>query len=617
MLLSQNSPMSSAYTRSKSKMTIDEDEADLTVLENNLDTTDQSCEKISKQLDELAKTNSKAIQSMKPLMLKIKQMKLRQRNINYTTNVIDKVKEYASNIKSLDDVIGANGDLKTRNQIESYCNALSEYDNIHNTLVHRSLDGFTGLMTGLNASIKDAEVTLKYGLVSKLKKLSKIQSKSGGDPRNEIGLVKDIEFIYEYMKTERKKDLVSKIENERMKFCMNQLRTDGNVRLPNLVKDQNYLYGGASKGGSSSFTTYSAVAAKIIQRESKLLPKLVTSPTDSMAAVTHITANVISDVCKTANQFISFVSANKYAYCTLLYELGSGLKLLSDQLERSGVSPPQILNQVKRQTFKDGQLVFSQFFEFIDQRYGEMVISEHPNETLNNTFMMLVTRLSKFSLFKTEQLVEITPMTIGSWLPASKPHGFQDLTAQSKDPRYLLSTFYSDVIEYSFYSLADKFQPHMLEEDLGVMLLFNLDGLQNLLDSRTQLKNILGQQGINRVERLKKKAIDRATTEWSNMTTKLMEASTRQGDSFNMSNKEMGRFIDDFNKSFAENYRKLHDKNLPPFFKKELAQNIKKMVGPAYRVFYMSITRESSTKSAKKHFRYSISEFERQLTTLG
>ncbi len=615
------SPTSSVFdngaSRRSSKLTIDEDEADLTVLSENLDNMNEFCTSITSKLRQISTKNLEAVRGMKPLMLKINTLKLQQRNINATEAVVNKVKEYASNIKKLDVSLGSVTDLRNIEQISKFCNILSAYENIREELIKRRLDGFQGLMKGLNNSIHDCEATLKRQMKSALKRLSELESGLTFNKDEEKSLIGQVEFIYEYMKNERSKSTLDIIVSSRSSHVLKIVKERTGITLPNLVKDQNYLYGGCGKDLRISFVNYTGQAMQLLVSEYGIVSKLIASTREAQGAFNKIITPLLQHISDTGNSFLTFASKNKYAYATLLYEIVDGLSVVFSTIQKFPLAAPEDLMTTFEDCKSRARLIFQQLFEFIHQRYEEMVVAEHPNETLNNTFMMLVTRLNKFSLFKEQQLQVISQTRIGSWLPPYKPKGFQEVRTVSSDPLFLLSTFYSDAIEYSFYMLAEKFEPRMLEEDLGVMLLFNLDGFQNLLDSKSNMKNILGQQGITRVERLKKKAIDKATSGWSDMTTKLMMASTKQGDSFNMSNKDMGKFVDTFTKSFNDNYRKLQNKNLPPFFKKELAQNIRKMIGPAYRVFYLSVAQDSSAKSVLKHFKYNISDFEHQLVTLA
>ncbi|QPG75940.1 hypothetical protein FOA43_003326 [Brettanomyces nanus] len=597
--------------------TIDEDEADLTVLEESLKSTDEYCKEIAQKLDIISSKNANAIRTVKPLMSRINKLKVQQNNIKATVKLVDDVKEYASEIKKLDKTLANNEEMKHIGQIENYCGALSKLASIRKRLVAKRLDGFTGLMKGLNGSIRDAEVTLKYDMIAKLKKLDESQVSKKSHDDDEVRLIKQIEYIYEYMKTERLKDLTDTIVRERSSHDVRMLKSMAPLKPPSIVKDLYYLYSGASKTGSPSFIDYCKQASRVFQDEAHVLAKLLATQEEASTILNLVSNSLLAEITHQAEAFGAFVASNKFTHCTLLYEVTDGLHILLSSIYQYNVKIPSELSHLDKKLCSEASKIFVGFFEFVNMRYHELVVPEHPNETLNNTFMMLVTRLNKYSMFRDQQLFFISKMKNGSWLPAYRPPGFLEIKTSSSDAQYLLSTFYSDVIEFSFFNLAEQFQAKMSEEDLGVMLLFNLDGLQNLLDSRSLLKGILGQQGISRVDRLKKKAIDKATTGWSDMTTKLMEASTKQGDSFNMSNKDMGKFVDEFTKSFNENYKKLQEKNLPPFFKKELSQNIRKMLGPAYRVFYMSVSQDPSAKSVLKHFKLSISDFEHKLVTLA
>ncbi|KAH3660447.1 hypothetical protein OGAPHI_007033 [Ogataea philodendri] len=609
--MSLNGPMK---TVADAKVSIDVDEADMSVLEESLSLTQELTNALSAKLYAVSTSNASAIKSINPLMTKINRLKLQQKNFQDTFKLVESIKDYAQDISKLDKSIKTFGSLQSAPQITNYCQIIDKYQSIQSDLESRKLNDFEGLKKGLDNSIRDAEVTLKFEFINGLKLLSKrLKNNDNTYTQDENDIISRLKIIYGYMKRSRNKNLLDTLIKERADFNLSTLRSL-NLDPPALVKDQTYYYDGDKH--DKYFIKFAKTLQSLLYGEPHFLSKFF----DDFNQVNQLLFEVLSSslelFVKQFNSLSSFVEIHKSSYNSMYFEIDHGLSLVLGAFKRLSLLIPRQIEDLEAVSLSQCQSVFSEMFKYIDQRYSDMVVGESVNETLNNTFMSLISRTNKFSVFHEYQLKAIAKMSNGSWLPQSKPPGFQEIKGASSDPSYLLSVFYGDVIEYNLLQLERKYRSKMNDEDLGILLLFNLDGLQNLLDNSGQLKQVLGRNGLQRLDKLKKKSMEKATVEWTRMTTKLMQASTRQGDSFNLSPKELGKLIDEFNKTFEENFKKMQNKKLPPFFKKQLNQDINKMLVPAYRVFYTNFTNGSS-KSVAKHFKYDINGLQNKIASLG
>ncbi|OBA15118.1 uncharacterized protein OGAPODRAFT_77307 [Ogataea polymorpha] len=598
-----------------SEIAIDVDEADMSILDENLKSTDELTATLSAKLHRVSTSSALAIKSINPLMVKINRLKVQQRNFQNVFKLVENIRDYAEEISSLDKSMSTFSGLNSVSQITSFCNIVDKYQRIQHELESRNLNDFEGLRKGLDSSLRDADVTLKFEFINKLKTLSK-RLKSNGNKygKEEDDIIVQLKLMYDFMKRSRAKNMLDTLIKERADYNLSTLRAL-NLDLPTLVKDQTYYYDGDKN--QRYFVNYSKTLQSLLYGEPHFLSKFFDDFNDINQLLFEIFSPSLENFVNQFNNFSSFVEIHQSSYSSMYFEIDHGLSLILSAFRRLNLIIPRQISELEPESLTHCQSVFPGSFKYIDQRYSDMVVGDNVNETLNNTFMSLISRISKMCQFQEYQLKIISTMKNGSWLPASKPPGFQEVRMGSNDPAFLLSVFYGDLIEYNFFQLERKYKPKMSEEDLGVFLLFNLDGLQNLLDNSGGLKQVLGHTGLQRVDRMKKKAMEKATAEWTKMTTKLMQASTRQGDTFNLTSKELGKLIDEFNKNFEENFKKMQHKKLPAFFKKQLNQDINKMLVPAYRVFYTNFTSNGSSKSVAKHFKYDINGLQKKIADLG
>ncbi|ODV84450.1 hypothetical protein CANARDRAFT_200742 [[Candida] arabinofermentans NRRL YB-2248] len=598
------------------KVVIDVDEADLSVLEENLKLTNELTNKLAINLREMSELNYKAVKSVNPLMLKINRLKIQQKNFQSTLKLVDDIKGYAQHIKTLDKSLNSCGDLNTMAKINSFCSIVTEYQSLRKKLEARRMNDFEGLVKGLNDSIRDSDVTLKFEFIGKLKTLGKnAQSNEFGDfSKEDQALIRHLALIQSHMHNIRGKSLIDTVIKERADFNLKILRSK-EATIPNLVKDQNYLYDGDKS--SNSFLNYSMFFTSLMTSESDFLSKFLTDFSELRQVLAQIFKSCLDEYTTQFNKFSTFVENHKLQYGTMMFEIRKGVLSVVSRLTKFGISPPTELSSLVDSTNEECRAIFGYFFKFIEQRYSELILGDQVSETLNNTFMSIVTRMVKLSSFGESLLEAIQGMPNGSWLPSNRPFGFQEVKTDTRDPNYLLSIYFGDIIELNYYHLENKYKPKMPEEDLGIMLMFNLDGLQNLIESSNSLRHILGQQGVQRYEKLKKKTMEKATSGWTNMTTKLMRASTKQGANLNASTKELKILVDEFNRDFDENFKKIQNKKLPPFFKKQLVQDINMMLAPAYRVFYTNLSADSSTKSILKHLKYDVNTLQNKITSIS
>lgn len=596
---------------------MDIDDVQIAILDENIKTTNEISSDLSAQLAMLARINRQAVYSVTPLVQKIHALKLRQENLHAIDEKVGEVKAYANKVRKLLDVLdsNANSGLNGTASIQKYIEALDGLDKVNDELKGGELGGFEGLKESLGEGLLDGELALKTSLMNKMKQISEIQMKTKGKG-NVKGLIEEVRLIYAYLTDARDMSLDDTMLRDRTNFVKRELSVIKPYK-PTVNKDQNYIYDGAPNG--NTFPDYTTTIKNIISREIIFINELFQGLVDqnTLPRIVNKMVRPITDAyIYEVNVLIEFIDMRKASYNTMYYEVATGINLMTGWMVDHGLEPSNTLRELSMRCNKEAQNTFKDFFDYVKARYDEMTVSENGVEKLNNTFMLIATRMHKMTIFRSYQLEFISRLSINEWLPKSLPAGFMSEKDVSTDSQFLLSTFYSDVIEYSFYLLTNKFLKKRSEEELGVMLLFNLDGLQNLLEGKSVLKQIIGKRGIERYEKLKKKAMDKAVSPWSSLASSLMFASTKQGDNLSMSNKELGKFIDDFNVKFEELSSRFRHKEVPVFFRQQMVADVSKTLVPSYKIFYAHAS-GAGGKSVAKHLQLSPEDLAQRLTALG
>lgn len=604
---------------------MDIDEVQIAILEENIKTTNEISTDISAQLAMLARINKQAIYSVTPLMYKIHDLNIREKNLHAIDDKVSEVKSYASKVRRLIDSLdqGIDNGMESTGDIQKYINSLDGLDQINRELNGgQSLGGFEGLKESLGEGILNGELSLKNSLLTKMKQVCQIQSQNENNNSDKVinKLIEEMRLIYAYLTNDR--DMTS-LEDVMLRERINFIKRDiSKIKLnkPNINKDQNYIYDGAANG--FSFPDYTNNIKIIINRENLFINKLFQGLVNSLPRIINKVNRIIIDgYIYELNALIEFIEMRKSSYNTMYYEIATGTNMIISWMYENQIEINNTLQQLTDRCNNEAKNTFNEFFEYIRNRYNEMIINEDNNETLNNTFMLIATRIHKLTIFRSYQIEFISKLKINEWLNnINLPNGFLIEKDNSNDSQFLLSTFYSDLIEYSFYSLSNKYENiNKREEDIGIILLFNLDGLQNLLEGKSILKQIIGKRGVERYERLKKKAMDKAVSPWSKLTASLMMASTKQGGQLSMNSKELVKFIDEFNIKFDDNCSQFRRKEMPDYFRKQMISDISKTLIPSYKIFYSNINGSggASNKNVAKHVQYSPEDLSGRLSQLG
>lgn len=109
--------------------------------------------------------------------------------------------------------------------------------------------------------------------------------------------------------------------------------------------------------------------------------------------------------------------------------------------------------------------------------------------------------------------------------------------------------------------------------------------------------------------------MDRAVMQWSTLTARIMQASTLSGSNLSMSQKDLVKFIEEFNITFQELQTTFQRMDIPPYFRKQLVQDITKTLVPSYKIFH-AYAGQTGGRSVAKHLTLTPSQLADELSKM-
>ncbi|ODQ79198.1 hypothetical protein BABINDRAFT_162238 [Babjeviella inositovora NRRL Y-12698] len=242
--------------------------------------------------------------------------------------------------------------------------------------------------------------------------------------------------------------------------------------------------------------------------------------------------------------------------------------------------------------------LFKEMFRYVDSRVASVLQMPSDNGVCP-VIVEIMSRLRKFSKFSGAACEIIVSMPLGSWIPSPKPQWVgvfsSVLTHVSIDETSgpdMLSCYFSDLIDAMLIALELRCKalvPKLNRATMGYFLITNLTLIEQIAKN-SEMDQILGANGNERLEKLRKRFLNYFLDGWKSVASILMDVTVISGnDTGKMSSKEKDVIRDKFKMFNAaiEELIKQHksynitDKGLRQFLQKEI-----NFVSPLYRRFY-------------------------------
>lgn len=558
----------------------------LAMLEENVSALEQLASTVSAQLDAVSRNNTAAIHNLKPLLSQITKSRHLETNINQIYSKIGHIQAFNDRTFQVLQKMERSKDMDSLPQLEDYTNSMDQLDLLQSEMKTQNIKVFKGLRDALNKGYEMGEIELKKQLKTKLLQIANFQRDivHGGDDSNLKPLEIQCKYIFQYLTFKRNLKIDDLIINERVENAISNVE-DFKPVMPDIGNDQNDIYVG--KDGKQ-FENFTSLLQQFMIQETNFISIIFKGNSSSVADLSSDIIDIyLNGYINGLNYIISQISRRKVSYCTMYYELALSTTKMVQWLNNHRIAIPDPLNSLMVITNNESLSTFKDFFNYASNLFQTSVKSSNPS--LSSEFNMILNRLKKFEGLYNDQLHFITKFKYQEWLPAGFPKSFISLPSdQTDDPRLMLSTFYTDVIIWSFHLLDDKYKNDD-SQMVGIMLLSNYDSATSMIENGN-LRIILGQNGIDRISKLQKKALDKATASWSSLCAETMKASTITGDgNVNMSKTNLKSFIEMFNATLDNLCLNFKSNPASAHFSGALIQEIERTLLPVYSLFLTKV----------------------------
>lgn len=580
----------------------------LVMLEENISALAKLSSTASAQLDGVSRNNRASILHLQPLLQQINNSRNLERNLDAIYSKIGNIQQYNDRAFVQLKKMEAAKSMSSIPQIEDYTSSIDNLDSIQQEMKENNVKVFKGLRDALNGGYESGEKTLKRQLKSKLANIADLQREvvRGGDDSGIKPLEGQCKYIYEYLTTKRNLQMSDLIINERVENAISNI-DNFKPNMPDIGKDQNDIYIGSNGRPFDDFTN---LLQQFMIQETNFINVIFRGSGES---ITDLSSSVIdiylNGFINGLNYIISQISRRKSSYCTMYFELALSTNKMIQWLNKHRILIPETLSSLKTITETESKSTFNDFFSYASSLFQTSTKSVNPS--LSSEFNMILNRLKKFENLYNDQLHFITKFKYQEWVPNGFPKSFISLPSdQTDDPRLMLSTFYTDVIIWSFHLLDDKYKNDD-SQMVGIMLLSNYDTATSIIENG-KLRNILGQNGVDRISKLQKKALDKATTPWSNLCAETMKASTITGDgNVNMSKTNLKSFIEMFNSTLDALCLNFKSNPAAVHFSGMLIQEIERTLLPVYSLFLQKVPANSKNLMTIAEVKAKINELKK------
>lgn len=558
----------------------------LAMLEENMAALGHLASTAGAQLEAVARNNRSAIHNLAPLMSQITKSRKLEANLDEIYARIGHMQEYNDRTFQVLETMDRSKSMDTLAQIEDYTASMDKLDSIQVEMKTKNVKVFKGLRDSLDKGYEKGEVELKRRLKAKLSQIGNCQRDvvHGGDELPLKPLMVQCKAIYDYLTFKRKVNINDLVINERIENAIANVE-NFKPAMPDIGNDQNDIYVGKDGRPFENFTN---MLQQFMIEETNFISVLFKGTSNSISELSSDIIDVyLNGYVNGLNYTIGQISRRKISYCTLYFELALSTSKMIQWLNKHRISVPSTLSSLMDITNKEALLVFQDFFSYASSLFQTSPKSSNPS--LSSEFNMILNRLKNFEGLYNDELHFITKFKYQEWLPTGFPKSFISLPSdQTTDPRLMLSTFYTDVIIWSFHLLEDKYKNDD-SQVIGIMLLSNYDTAQSMIQSG-KLRNILGQNGIDRISKLQKKALDKATSGWSGLCAETMKAATTTGDgSVFLSKSNMKAFIEMFNSTLETQCANFKSNPAAAHFSSVIIQEIEGTLLPVYAMFLTKV----------------------------
>lgn len=607
--------------------TIDINEADVFVLADSLKKIGSVCNSMNGSLNLIGTTTEKASKLFTPILRRNNQLSILQTNIESSLNSVASVKDLANDASKYELILEqqiSNVGLK------QYINAIHKIDDLLEDLNDRtklnSTTEFGGMVLHLNELIRDGERNLQVYFGKLLNSIQPFDpqinmNKKIPFPYYDDDYLQQMSFILDYFENSVLNDEMVEIF---IKQRINLISTSLGFLEP-FAKQITYSPNAPYQKGSSGINSYTEALVGFVANESSLIQDLYSKDTDKQPLIFNkLTESILQSYLKIVDINIKVLEKDVENVGLFSFELSENLNKVARFLKGKNMQDLRELNFKLHKVQGVSQSLFTTLISYIHTKTHSM--SQLPSDNgVTEATVDVMSKLRKFSEYKPGCLTTIENMTRSKWLPVDDKSYWTVDNSQLRDTSAssLLSVYFGDCIDYLLVGLEQRGlellnshnEHHLLltkklihSQRIGFFVLNNLTLVHQIVQ-RSEINSILGDFGLNRLEKLKKRYLNYFISEWRDLTALLLDQ-VFVDSSGRISSKEKDQIKDKF-KKFHDGFEDLVSRSKSyrisdPSLKKLLNKEIVSLVLPMYERFYNRY--KDSFKHPRKHIKYTPSE---------
>lgn len=606
---------------------VDIDEADIDVLDKHLRESKELFESIDKSLFNIANKSQKASTTIKPVLNQVNKLTKSKNDVEKGLGLLKDVSESAEKINNFENTLN--------NSVESigivrYMNTLNQSKQLFNN-VKPKFKQFKGILYNFEQLNDRSE--------RKIHEYFQILIRQDEDKL--INKKDDIKMIFNYFQNQGNDEYVNKLYLKARSIKLLQVLKPIESSTQVKTREHNIPY----DKGTNGITQYTDIMINEIGQEIRLL-RSFNMPIKIIENITKEQIYKYNEIIMKYNQF--FNSPNLIIdNIILILEILDNLNKFKYHLHKYGINNEEFIKTMEL-FIKQNSIIFEEFILAISKRFNNL--SKFTENSTQEVIVEIMSKIRKISEFKTGLLELNKNHQLGDWVksaPFAKVFSSVIINpnVDTSTPEFLLSSFYSDVIDDIMVSieLGLKMDQTMKKSTQGFILVKNLFMLESIVNRSQDLFDSLGPMGMERIGKLKNRFLKLFLEDWNhasfiiirdmtNIVSQLAISGSNSGGNnnnqsttsgtgggpvMNLSNKEreqVKELFKNFNESFEQALTTYSRYNFGDVgLKRYLSNEVKKLVMNAYFKLYDKYGTSDFTKNKSKYVKYDKIEFEKLL----
>jgi exocyst complex protein 7 len=604
---------------------VDVDEADAVVLQENLGKTRALISQINASLTNIRSNTLKAQELLSPIVEKNRQLNVFKRNVDDSLLAVSNIQGIASeasvyesrlseridNVRQYITTIHKAEDILERLNEGSHANGGGEYkgisENLHKTIVDSEFkltNHFRELITPISHPF-DPQI-----FINERKPFPYLEDSKSKDACH-------ILFFFE----DNDKSIDSLYVSNRIKTIKESLAFAA-PRTQHVKKNNKVPY----EKGSNGINNYTEALVGFIYNEYALLEELIKEQHREVKLFKEIFKPIVDKFLQLISGIVTDVQKTLQNDGLLVFELIDNIIKLEVALQSKLIDKvedefPNLENSLfscqhlARSLFKD-------LLVYIDQKIRSVTVLPQDNG-ISEITVEVMSKARRLTEYREGATKVMKGLKAGVWIPQPRPQWLTVFSSVSQthvindeDPEQLLSSFFSDVIDALIVSLEIKATTLIKKKQtIGYFLITNITLVEQII-SRSELSKILDANGYQRLDKLKKRALNFFLTSWKQVAAYLLDVNV-VGKLSSKDRELIKEKFKNFNSEFDELVKSYKQYNITdPGLKKYLSKEIS-FISPLYHRFYDKHSQGDFTKHTDKYIKYSKPEFDRVLDSLG